>query len=94
VQAVSYPPISLLYDGFGYFDDVLYEMHPVPGEGSILKVGLCDEVHTFADRMAQFYDTDAERWDTVLYHLGRIFRPRRNPHAVGEIIDAGGIGSG
>ena len=76
------PPISLLYDGFGYFDVVLYKRRPIPGECSILEVELWDEVDTFANQMAKFYYTEAERWDSVLYHLGRIIRARRDPHAV------------
>jgi len=82
------PPISLLYDGFGDFDDVLYERRKVPGESSILEVELWDEVDTFADQMAQFYDTDADRRGTVLRSLGRIFRARRDPHPVGKSINA------
>ena len=80
------PPISLLYDGFGYFDDVLYERRPVPGEKNILEVELWNKVDTFADRMAEFYRTDAERRGAFLDHLERMFRARRDPHAVGEII--------
>ena len=39
-----------------------------------------------ADRMAEFYRTDAERRGAFLDHLERMFRARRDPHAVGEII--------
>jgi len=87
------PPISLLYDGFGIFDDVFHEGGPVPGESSILKVELWNEVNTFADRMAEFYNTEAERRGAVLEHLGRIFRACRDPQAVGGSISASKIGS-
>ena len=87
------PPISLLYDGFGIFDDVFCERGWVPGESSILEVKLWDEVDVFADRMAEFYNTEAERRDVVLRHLGRIFRARVDPRAVGESINASKIGS-
>jgi len=87
------PPISLLYDGFGVFDDVLRERGSVPGEDSILEVKLWDEVNAFADRMAEFYDTEAERRDIVLLHIEQIFRARRDPEGVGKGIQASTIGS-
>jgi len=78
------PPISLLYDGFGVFEDVFRERCPVSGEDRIIDVKLWDEVNIFANRMAQFYQTEAERRGTVLDSLGWIFRARRDPHAVGD----------
>ena len=80
------PPISLLYDGFGVFDDVLCERGQVPGENSILEVKLLGEVNAFATRMARFYYTDAGRRDAMLYHLERIFRARRDPEVAGGSI--------
>ena len=71
------PPTSLLYNGFGYFDDVVNKRRQVPGESSILETKLWDEVDTSAVRMAQFYDSEAVRRGIVLYHLRRIFRARR-----------------
>ena len=71
------PPTSLLYNGFGYFDDVVNKRRQVPGESSILETKLWDEVDTSAARMAQFYDSEAVRRGIVLYHLRRIFRARR-----------------
>jgi hypothetical protein len=87
------PPISLLYDGFGIFDDVLCGRGPVPGESDILEVKLWDEVDTFADQMAKFYGGEAGRRGTVIYHLQRIFRARRDPHAVRGNITPSRIGS-
>jgi hypothetical protein len=81
------PPISLLYDGFGIFDDVFHGRRPVPGERDILEVKLWGEVGTFADQMAKFYDTEADRRDVALRHLGQIFRARSNPQAVGWNAD-------
>ena len=86
------PPISLLYDGFGVFNDVIQGRFPVLGEDSILEVELWDKVNAFANQMAGFYDTEAERRGTVLGHLGRIFRARRDPRAVGGSIKASKIG--
>ena len=81
------PPISLLYDGFGIFDDVRHGRRPIPGERDILEVKLWGEVGTFADQMAKFYDTEADRRGVALRHLGRIFCARRNPQAVGWSTD-------
>ena len=87
------PPISLLYDGFGVFDDILHERGQVPGESSILEVELWNEVNTFANKMAEFYGAEAERQGVVLRHLERIFRARTDPDAVGGSISASKIGS-
>ena len=87
------PPISLLYDGFGFFSDVFHQRCPVPGEDSIIEAKLWNEVNTFADRMAGFYDMEAGRRAVVLDHLGRIFDARTDPQAVGESINASKIGS-
>ena len=70
------PPLSLLYDGFGLFDDVLHERGPVPGESSIFEVQLWKEVNTFATRMAKFYGSEAERQAVVIRCLEDIFSAR------------------
>jgi len=88
------PPISLLYDGFGVFDDVIQERSPVDGEDDILGIALWDEVNAFANRMAGFYATEADRRSVVHDHLDRIFRARRDPQAAGDSIRASRIGSG
>jgi len=86
------PPISLLYDGFGVFDDVIQARSPVDGEDNILEVRLWAEVNTFADKMAGFCATETERRDAVHNHLDRIFRARKDPQVVGESIRASRIG--
>ena len=76
------PPISLLYDGFGVFDDVLTGRCQVPGEGDILETKLWDEVDYFAREMAKFYDNELERQDAMHHYLRQIFRARKDPQAV------------
>jgi len=70
--------MSLFYDGFRNFDDIFHVSCPVPGENSILEVILWNEVNTFADRMAEPHDKEAERQGNVLDHLGQIFPARRD----------------
>jgi len=72
------PPISLLYNGFGVFEDVRQGFR-VPGEDEILEVQLWDKVNAFVDEMAKFYDSEAQRRATVIHHLQEIFRARTNP---------------
>ena len=86
------PPISLLYDGFGVFEDVVNESVQVPGENDILESQLWGEVEAFTKRMAGFYGTEAQRREVLLAHLERIFGARRDPQAVGERIRASKIG--
>jgi len=87
------PPISLLYDGFGVFDDVIQERSPVDGEDSVLGVELWQEVSDFANQMAKFYAEESERRNVVLDHLDRIFRARMDPQVVGESLRASRVGS-
>jgi len=75
------PPISLLYDGFGIFDDVFRGQSSVPGENDIVEADLWREANAFADQMAEFYDTEAKRQDAVFRCLERIFRARRDSEA-------------
>jgi len=44
-----------------FFDDVFHQRRLVPGEDSIIGAKLWNEVNTFADRMADFYD-GSEGW--------------------------------
>ena len=87
------PPISLLYDGFGVFHDVIHERCKVSGEDSIHEAKLWNKVNAFADRMAEFYEAEAARRDIVLNHLDEIFRARRDTVAEGWNIKASRIGS-
>ena len=87
------PPISLLYDGFGIFEDVFREGLPVPGESEILEAKLWDEANDFADQMAAFYGNEAERRGVIHGCLAKIFRARRDPLATGEEIMTSKIGS-
>ena len=50
-QDPTVPSISLLYDGFGVFADVLQGL-PVPGEENILEMDLWNEVEVFMGKMA------------------------------------------
>lgn len=86
------PPISLLYEGFGAFEDVRRGV-PVPGEDKILEVQLWDEVNDFMGRMTEFYDSEAGRRAVVIHHLQKILRARKDPDAVGESIRASKIGA-
>ena len=86
------PPISLLYDGFGIFDDVFNESAPVPGESDILEIRLWDMVGKFAEGMSAFYPSDAARRGALHGHLEEIFGARRNTLAGGGIL-ASKIGS-
>lgn len=57
-----YTSISLLYDGFGVFEDVRRGAH-IPGEDDILKARLLDKVDEFVSQMAGYYDdSEAGRW--------------------------------
>jgi hypothetical protein len=62
------PPISLLYDGFGAFDDVL-QGKPADRENKILMLPLWERVGNFLKQMAKFYDTEAPRQDTIIQCL-------------------------
>ncbi|KAF9648216.1 hypothetical protein BDM02DRAFT_3115685 [Thelephora ganbajun] len=76
------PPISLLYDGFGVFEDVRRGIK-VLGEDDILEGQLWGKVNAFVDRMAEFYDSEAERRADVVHHLEEMFHARKDPSKIG-----------
>ena len=80
------PPISLLYDGFGIFDDVFNGRASVPGESDILETHLWHMVENFVREMSTFYGSEAARRGALLGHLEGIFGARRDPLAVGGIL--------
>jgi len=53
------PPISLLYGGFGVFDDVILGS-PIGREDDNLEVMLCKEVDAFAHHVARFHTVEAD----------------------------------
>ena len=86
------PPMSLLYQGFGVFEDLRRGVR-VPGEDHILEAKLWDKVNTFADLMSDFYDSEKERRAVVVQHLQEIFRARTGDPPGEGIINASRIGS-
>ena len=86
------PPISLLYDGFGIFEDIR-QGFPVPGEEDINETQLWVKVYGFMDNMAKFHDSEASRRSATIDHLHQIFHARKNPGVVGGPIAASRIGS-
>jgi hypothetical protein len=82
-------PISLLYDGFGVFEDLRQGCH-VDGEKDIIVPQLWDRVGDFAEKMAKFYDTEEPRRAAVIECLDAIFGARTDP---GGGISAGKIGA-
>jgi hypothetical protein len=86
------PPISLLYDGFGVFEDVRQGVR-VPGEDNILEAQLWDRVGEYMERMVKFYDSEEDRQDFVIQCLQEIFRARKDPDAIGELISSSDVGS-
>ena len=75
------PPISLLYDGFGIFEEVRKE-RSVPGDDHILGSPLWIKVNEFADEMADFYDSEAARRVVVTHYLQEIFNARDDPKSI------------
>ena len=86
------PPISLLYDGFGFFEDIRQE-YPVPGEEDIIEAQLWAKVYGFMDNMVKFHDSEASRRSATIDHLHEIFHARKNPGVVGGHMAASRIGS-
>ena len=87
------PPISLLYDGFGVFDDVLCERGQVPGETSIPEVEFLGKVNAFAKEMAEFYGSEADRQKAVIHRLEDIFSVHSDPAIARGSLSASKIGS-
>ncbi|KAG6846431.1 hypothetical protein H0H93_014006 [Arthromyces matolae] len=70
------PPVSLLYDGFGLFLDILRGKKDIPLLTEIDIPRLRQEVDEFADQMCEFYEKEADRRDTALPILEKIFSAR------------------
>jgi hypothetical protein len=70
------PPISLLYEGFGHFFDIIDGHDNVPGLADVDSRELHRAVNGLADEMTGYFETEDERRDTALPHLNRIFSAR------------------
>ncbi|KAG6850081.1 hypothetical protein H0H93_001214 [Arthromyces matolae] len=90
------PPISLLYDGFGLFLDILRGKKDIPLLIDIDIPRLRQEVDEFADQMCEFYEEEVHRRDTALPILDRIFSaqggvkiPSIRPCEIGSVTSGG-----
>ncbi|KAI0252130.1 hypothetical protein BJV78DRAFT_1352562 [Lactifluus subvellereus] len=71
----SLPPISLLYVGFGYFMDVFRRREDIHDLG-MKRQGLEMAVDSFAEKMANIYDNEADRREEGLRALNKILSLR------------------
>src|SRR6266702_307777 len=67
------PPVSLLYDGFGYFMDDVFRSREGVSDVSRKRRDLELAVNVFADEMTGFYCNDASRSFGGLHALNDIF---------------------
>jgi hypothetical protein len=88
---VDMPPIPLLYDGFGYFLDIVAGHKDIPGLDLVDLRRLQAEVDELACMMCRFYDHENERRDVACRILNKIFGARRG--VVIPLIEAASIGS-
>jgi hypothetical protein len=73
----DFPPISLLYAGFGYFFDIIMNaFHDVPGLADVDIKMLRREVDNLASKMLNFWENEDKRGDEALPILNRIFSAR------------------
>jgi hypothetical protein len=70
------PPISLLYEGFGHFFEIIDGRDNVPGLADVDSRELHRAVNGLADEMTGYFETEDERRDTALPYLNRIFSAR------------------
>ena len=85
-QDADIPPVPLLYDGFGEFQDITDGVTDVPGLSEMDMGELYKAVDDFAQKMCQFYENEDRRRDATLPTLNRIFSARSGtpipaPHA-------------
>ncbi|KAH9973808.1 hypothetical protein BGW80DRAFT_224693 [Lactifluus volemus] len=85
------PLIPLLYDGFGYFLDIVAGHKDIPGLDLVDLRRLQVEVDELACMMCRFYDHEDERRDAARRILNKIFGARRG--VVIPLIEAASIGS-
>jgi hypothetical protein len=71
------PPISLLYEGFGHFFDIIDGRDNVLGIADVDSRELRRAVDELADKMTGFFGTEHERRDTANRCLNRIFSARK-----------------
>ena len=75
-QDADIPPVPLLYDGFGEFQDIVDGVTDVPGLSKVDMAELYKAVDDFAQKMCRFYENEDQRRDAALPTLNRIFSAR------------------
>ena len=75
-QDADIPPVPLLYDGFGEFQDIVDGVTDVPGLSEVDMTELLKAVDDFAQKMCRFYENEDQRRDAALPTLNRIFSAR------------------
>ncbi|KAF8330667.1 hypothetical protein F5887DRAFT_1287113 [Amanita rubescens] len=86
-----FPPVALLYEGFGHFLDIMDGRRDVPGLTDIDIMELHKEVDGFASQMNRFYQNEDARREAGLPYLARIFSARRGTQI--PPLQASSIGS-
>ena len=86
----SFPPASLLYDGFGYFKDVFSRQGDVCPLDTKRR-GLEMAVDSFAEKMTALYDNEADKREEDLRALNKIlsFRGGGSNKLMWTSIDTG-----
>ena len=85
------PPISLLYEGFGHFLDIMDGRGNVPGLADIDVRELHQAVDDLANTMTLFFAKEDDRRDPALPILNRIFSARKGTNI--PMLAAAAIGS-
>jgi hypothetical protein len=75
-QDADIPPVPLLYDGFGEFQDIIDGVTDVQGLSEVDMAELLKAVDDFAQKMCRFYENKDQRRDVALPILNRIFSAR------------------
>ena len=71
-EMISQPPVALLYQPFGYFDDICDGVK-VPGEEHIDDGDLQQKVNALADAMSGFYKTEEKQRSKFIEYMEHIF---------------------